>query len=258
MSKKAMLVVSFGTSYKETREKTINRIEKDIEEQFPDYKIYIAYTSKMILRVLKDRDKLHINNVDEAMKEMLVDGIEEVVIQPTLILNGIEYDIMVEEISAYYDKFKSIKIGTPLLTTTEDSFDVIDAFLNDAPSYSKSEAIVFMGHGSEHYTNTIYASLDYMFKAKGHDNIYVGTVEAYPDLSVIIESLKKNNYNKIILIPFMIVAGDHAINDMASDEEDSWKTTLEKEGFEVECILKGLGEIDGIRKIFIEHILNIA
>lgn len=257
MMKKAILVVSFGTSYEETRKKTIDVIDNEIKAEFQEYDIYNAYTSKMILKVIKERDSLHVNNVTEAMEEMLENGIEEVIVQPTLILNGIEYDLMVDDVKAFENKFNKIKIGTPLLTTTKDSFDVIKAFEKKSPKIKEKEAIVFMGHGSEHYTNSIYAALDYMFKAEGHKDIYMATVEAYPELDDIIDVLKEKEYKKLILIPFMIVAGDHANNDMASDEEDSWKTVLTKEGFEVECIVEGLGENEFIRKIFIEHIKNI-
>lgn len=257
MSNKAILVVSFGSSHKDTREKTIDIIENEIQEIFKDFKIYKAYTSKIILKILKQRDNIQINTVVEALEEMHKDGIEEVIIQPTLILNGIEYEIMREEINEFRDKFKSIKFGTPLLTTTEDSFKVVDAFLSDEPNLLENEAIVFMGHGSDHFANSIYASLDYMFKSKGYNNIFVSTVEAYPNLEDILSSLKKCKFKKIILIPFMIVAGEHAKNDMASDEDNSWKTILENEGFEVECVLKGLGENSKIRKIFIEHIKDV-
>lgn len=254
---RGILVVSFGTSYMYTREKTIDQIERDIENEFPSYKIYNAFTSKMILKVLKERDHIHVNTVVEALEEMLNDGMEHIIIQPTLILNGIEYDLMMEDINQYKEKFKSVLVGTPLLTTTEDSFNVIDGFLQESPDINENEAIVFMGHGSDHYVNSIYAALDYMFKARGHENIYMATVEAYPELYDIMDGLKCKNYKKIYLLPFMIVAGDHATNDMASEEEDSWKCILENEGFQVECILKGLGENKNIRKIFIDHIYKV-
>ncbi|MFV0424640.1 MAG: sirohydrochlorin cobaltochelatase [Bacilli bacterium] len=254
MSKKAILVVSFGSSYLETREKTIDVIEKEMAEAFPKFSIYSAYTSKIILKILKERDKLNVNSVVEVFEKMYQDGIEEVYVQPTLVLNGIEYNIVVQEIESFKNRFKKIEFGSPLLTSTEDYLAVIDAFLADAPKLKEREAIVLMGHGSKHFSNSAYAALDYMFKAGGNHDIHVATVEAFPYLEDITGTLKANNYDKIFLIPFMIVAGEHAKKDMASSKDDSWKIILEKMGFEVECILKGLGENSKIRNMFIEHV----
>jgi sirohydrochlorin cobaltochelatase len=256
MNKKAILIVSFGTSHSETRKNTIDQIELDIKNAYREYTIYHAFTSKIIINILKSRDGIHIFTVAEAMKQMITDGVEEVIVQPTHILNGIENDRMRKDINLYQKEFNSIKIGAPLLSATEDYRRVIRAFVNKLPKTFKNDAIVCMGHGTDHYTNTAYAALDYMLKEYGYDNIYVATVEAYPALTDIIKQLKKNKYKKIILIPFMIVSGDHAENDMAGDQEKSWKSILEKEGFEVSCLLEGLGENEEIRRIFIDHIKN--
>jgi cobalamin biosynthesis Co2+ chelatase CbiK len=256
MDRKAILVVSFGTSHGDTRRKTIDQIEIDIKNEYPEYMIYRAFTSKTIIEILKRRDNINVFTVSEAMEQIKRDGINDVIIQPTHILNGIENDMMIHEVNLYKKDFNSIIFGAPLLNDTEDYWKVIKAFTRKVPAISKNEAIVCMGHGTEHYTNVSYAALNYMFKDYGYDNIYVATVEAYPSLKDIIKQLKKNKYKKIILIPFMIVSGDHSKNDMAGEGEDSWKAILENEGFEVLCILAGLGENLDIRKIIVEHIKN--
>ena len=236
-TKKAILVVSFGTSVNETREKTIDCIEADIRKANPDASIYRAWTSKMIIRKLKNRDGVTIHTVKEAMEAMIRDGIKELIVQPTHIINGIENDLMKEDVLAYADHFDSIRFGTPLLTSTKDI-----------------EEAILMGHGTTHYANTAYAALDYTFKDLGYSNVLIGTVEAYPSIPSILRGLKELQPEKIHLTPFMIVAGDHATNDMAGEEEDSWKNQFEAAGYTVECHLKGLGEYEGIRKIFLKHI----
>ena len=254
MIKKAILIVSFGTSHADTRQRTIDQIEKDIRNNYPEYLIYRAFTSKMVIRTLQQRDGIKILTVSEAMEQMKRDGICDVIIQPTHILNGIENDLMIQDANLYKKEFNSIVFGAPLLHDTEDYWKVINAFVKRLPELSRNEAVVCMGHGTEHYTNASYAALDYMFKDQGYENIYIATVEAYPSLNNIIKKLKEKNYDKIILVPFMIVSGDHAKNDMAGDEEDSWKVILEREEFEVSCILEGLGENPEIRKILLDHV----
>lgn len=257
MNKKGILVVSFGTSHRDTREKTIDQIELDIGQAYPEYKIYRGFTSKMIIKILKERDNIYVFTVADAMEQMKQDGVEEVIIQPTHILNGIENNRMIEEANLYQKEFRSIVFGAPLLHETEDYQKVIRGFVHQLPAIEEKEAVVCMGHGTDHYTNSSYAALDYMFKDYGYEHIYIGTVEAYPSLLDILKQVKKKGYNKITLIPFMIVAGDHAKNDMAGDGEDSWKVQLEQEGYEVSCILKGLGENKEIRRIFVEHIKDV-
>lgn len=257
MKRKAILVVSFGTSHNDTRQKTIDQIEIDIQNEYPEYAVYRAFTSKMIIDILKNREGIHISTVTEAMEQMRQDGISEVIVQPTHILNGIENDIMIKEVNLYKENFSSILFGAPLLSEVDDYWKVINAFVKRMGQLNKKEAVVCMGHGTEHYSNASYAALDYMFKAHGFDNIYVATVESYPSLEDIIDKLRENKYGKIKLVPFMIVAGDHAKNDMAGDEEDSWKVILENKGFEVACVMEGLGENSDIRRIFIEHINKV-
>jgi sirohydrochlorin cobaltochelatase len=257
MKRKAILVVSFGTSHNDTRQKTIDQIEMDIQQEYPDYTIYRAFTSKIIIKILENRDGIEIFSVTEAMEQMRRDGMKEIIVQPTHILNGIENDIMKYEVNIYKEYFSQVLFGAPLLNETEDYWKVIHACVKKFPKLNQNEAIVCMGHGTEHYTNASYAALDYMFKDGGYENIYIATVEAYPSLNHIIKKLKEKNYDKIILVPFMIVAGDHAKNDMAGDEENSWKVILEKEGFKVSYILEGLGENPDIRKIILDHIGDV-
>lgn len=252
--RKAILVVSFGTSFNETREKTIDAIENDIKNQYPDYKIYRAFTSKMIINKLKAKYNYHVDTVKEAMTRILEDGRLELIVQPTHIINGIENDIMIEEVNEFKNNFISLKIGAPLLTSTEDYFTLIDTLAEEFSFITPEDALVFMGHGSSHYSNSSYPSIDYMFKAKGYNNVHIGTVEGYPTIDEVIKSLEISKPKKVYLSPLMIVAGDHATNDMAGDDEDSWKNILLKNNYQVECILKGLGEYKAIRELFIKHI----
>ena len=255
-NRKAILVVSFGTSYEATRKVTIEAIEKDIANAYPDYKLYRAWTSKMILAKLKKRDNLHISNVKEAMEEMIADGITDVIIQPTHVINGIENELMKEDALSYRESFHSIRFGTPLLTSEEDNQTVINAIAEEFSYLSEEEVLVLMGHGTTHYSNAIYAALDYAFKDKGHPNIFLGTVEAYPSMQSLMKMIKAYAPQKVVLAPFMIVAGDHAKNDMAGDDPESWYSQFVQEGFQVETVLKGLGEYKGIRELFVKHVAD--
>lgn len=257
IDKKAVLVVSFGTSYNDSREKTIGAVENKIAEAFPDYDQKRAFTSQIIIDKIASRDGEEIDNVTEAMQKLVDEGYGTVIVQPTHVMNGEEYDEMMELTAPFEDKFAVIKYGKPLLTSTDDYEEVINAIVAETPQIQdKTTAVVFMGHGTEHFANATYAALDYRFKAMGYDNVFVGTVEGYPDIDKIKSDLATFNPNKVVLVPLMIVAGDHANNDMAGDEEDSWKTQLKKEGYEVECVIKGLGEYEGIQNMFVEHCQN--
>lgn len=256
-TKKAILAVSFGTSHNDTRKITIDAIEKDMQDAFPEYKLYRAWTSKMIIKKVNARDEVHICTVKEAMEQMLQDGITDVLVQPTHVINGIENDLMKEDTLAFQEGFHSISFGDPLLTTEQDNLAVIDAITSEFKDLEKDDVLVLMGHGTTHYANAIYAALDYTFKDKGYSNIFLGTVEAYPTMESLLKMVHAYKPKKVILAPFMIVAGDHAKNDMASDEPDSWYSQFKAEGYEVEPVLKGLGEYSGIRKLFIEHLKSI-
>lgn len=257
MSKKqAILAVSFGTSHKETREKTIEAIEQQMRESFPLYEVRRAFTSGMIMKVLEKRDQIHIDNVPQAMDKLVRDGFVNVILQPTHIINGEEYDKMNNQAQAFRKHFHKLSIGKPLLTASRDYEEVCEAVFKQFPDLKEDEALVLMGHGTGHFADAAYAALDYRFKAMGHDHVFVGTVEGYPGLSDLLPLVKKHGPKKVFLLPLMVVAGDHAANDMAGDEEDTWKSVFEKEGYEVECILKGLGEFPEIRDIYIRHTLQ--
>lgn len=255
--KKALLVVSFGTSYKETREKTIDIIERDLDQLAEGYDLRRAFTSFMIMKKLKNRDGIHIDNPKEALERLLSEGYEEVIVQPTHILNGEEYEKMHRLMEPYKNKFKSIKVGLPMLTSSNDYDLTVEAIMSEIGELKEDEALVLMGHGTGHFVDCAYAALDYRFKARGYKNVFVGTVEGFPEVEDMMPFVKESKANKVKLLPFMIVAGDHAINDMASDEEDSWKSIFLNEGFDVEIILKGLGEFKGIRDIFKKHVKEL-
>lgn len=256
-TKKAILAVSFGTSHNDTRKITIDAIEQDMQAAFPDYALYRAWTSKMIIKKVNARDGVHICNVKEAMEKMLQDGITDVLVQPTHVIKGIENDLMKEDALAFQEQFHSISFGDPLLTSEQDNLAVIDAITSEFKTLTKDEVLVLMGHGTTHYANAIYAALDYTFKDKGYSNIFLGTVEAYPTMESLLKMVHAYQPKKVVLAPFMIVAGDHAKNDMASDEPDSWYSQFKAAGYDVEPVLKGLGEYTGIRKLFIEHLKTI-
>ena len=253
-TKKAILAVSFGTSHNDTRKVTIDAIERDMQEAFPDYMLYRAWTSKMIIKKLKNRDNVHVFTVREAMEQMKKDGITDVLIQPTHVINGIENDLMKEDALAYRDDFHSITFGDPLLTSAEDNLAVIQAIADEFSDLAQDQVLVLMGHGTTHYANSIYAALDYTFKDKGYKNIFLGTVEAYPSMESLMRMVKEYNPSKVVLAPFMIVAGDHAKNDMAGDDPESWYSQFKAAGFEVEPVIKGLGEYTGVRSLLVEHL----
>ena len=253
-TKKAILAVSFGTSHNDTRKVTIDAIERDMQEAFPDYMLYRAWTSKMIIKKLKNRDNVHVFTVLEAMEQMKKDGITDVLIQPTHVINGIENDLMKEDALAYRDDFHSITFGDPLLTSAEDNLAVIQAIADEFSDLAQDQVLVLMGHGTTHYANSIYAALDYTFKDKGYKNIFLGTVEAYPSMESLMRMVKEYNPSKVVLAPFMIVAGDHAKNDMAGDDPESWYSQFKAAGFQVEPVVKGLGEYPGIRSLLVDHL----
>ena len=253
--KKAVLVVSFGTSYHETRRKTIDVCENKIKESFKGYDFYRAFTSGVIINKLRKRDKMEIYNPSEVLEQLYKNGYEEVIVQSLHIICGEEYNKLKYMVEEYKDKFKRISLGRPLLTYIYDYRETVQAVKQDLEEMDIDEAIVFMGHGTEHESHSAYPAIEYMFRDYGM-NVYVGTVEGYPELEQVIKKLKEKNVKTVDLMPFMLVAGDHAINDMASDEEDSWKTILEQEGFNVKVHLKGLGENPYIQEKFKNHALD--
>lgn len=251
---KAILLVSFGTSYEESRKKTIDKILEDVTAAFPDYRIYQAWTSKMIIHTLQQRDNVHIPTIEEAMAQILSDGITDLTVQPTHLINGLENDVMKETILSMASSDIQVQFGNPLLTSTEDNHEVLEAVMKEFSDISSEEALVFMGHGTTHYVNSVYAALDYTLKDIGYEHVFMGTVEAYPDLDVLIRQVSRTSPRRVHLAPFMLVAGDHANNDMAGDEKDSWKSRFEAAGYDVVCHIKGLGEYESVRTIYLDHL----
>ncbi len=253
-NKKAVLVVSFGTTYAQTRVNNIEALEKAICAAVPERTFYRAWTSGKIIRKLKSRDDLHVNTVPEALACMLADGVTDVLIQPTHILNGIENDIMLGQIEEVCGQFESVLVGDPLLTSAQDITAMANIIGQAYADRSADTALVLMGHGTEHDVNTVYATLHEAFTAQGYNDIHVGTVEAHPDVDDVLAAVKQTAHIKqVILAPFMIVAGDHATNDMAGDEDDAWKVIFQNAGYGVTCVLRGLGEYEGVAPLFVAH-----
>ena len=253
--KPVILTVSFGTSYNDSRDKTIGAVEKAIADANPDYEVRRAFTSQIIIDKLKQRDNLEIDNVTEALDRLVADGVKELIVQPTHVMHGFEYDDVVAEVEKYKDKFDKLAIGEPLLTSDDDYKKVADAIADATKSHvTDGSAVILMGHGTEHESNAVYAKLQTVFTVGGYSNYLIGTVEAEPTLEDMIAAAKDGGYSKVILRPLMVVAGDHANNDMAGDEDDSWKSVFEKEGFEVECVLEGMGEVPAIQAIYADHV----
>ena len=251
--KKAVLVVSFGTSHLDSCEKTIGAIEQEIAAAFPDREVRRAFTSGMILKKLKNRDGVEIDGVAEAPGRLLGGGFTDVLVQPTHVMNGNEYEDMMREAAGFEGKFNQLRYGAPLLTSSEDYFQLIEAIREEVFPLLEDELLVYMGHGSDHEANAVYSALNFMLSQKGIHNVVVGTVEAYPDLPAVLAIAKQSGKKRIRLMPLMVVAGDHAKNDMAGGEEDSWDTAFRNAGFEVEAQLKGLGEYAAVRKLYVEH-----
>lgn len=260
--KRGILVVSFGTSYEETRKKTIGAIETAVKKTYPHIPVYSAWTSRMITAKLFKNTGEKICSVKEALAQMQKDGISQVFIQTTHVINGIEYESLKKDAAVWKDSFDLVAFGKPLLSSTEDMKELIriiaDEFSEILNSSQASEtALVLMGHGTEHHSNTGYAALDYMFKEMGYPNIYIGTVESYPSLMQIIPLLKNSPAKTVHLAPLMIVAGDHASNDMSGSIGDSWASQLTYAGYDVVCHLKGLGEYPDIHRMFLKHLAEI-
>ena len=254
IGEKELLVASFGTSFNDNRRLTIGAIENAMEEAFPDYSVRRGFTAQIIIDHVERRDGIHIDNMDEALERAINNGVKTLVVQPTHLMNGLEYDELTGQLAEYADSFDQIAVGEPLLTSDDDFERVMKAIVEATAEYDDGEtAICFMGHGTEAASNEVYGKMQDLLKTNGYDNYYVGTVEAEPSLEDVLTAVQAGDYKKVVLEPLMIVAGDHANNDMAGDEEDSWKTEFENAGYEVTCILRGLGELPEIQQILVEH-----
>ncbi|WP_368077820.1 sirohydrochlorin cobaltochelatase [uncultured Agathobaculum sp.] len=249
-----LLVVSFGTSYNDNRRETIGAIEKAMQAAFPELSVRRGFTSQIIIDHVNKRDGEKIDNVTEALDRAVDNGVKTLVVQPTHLMNGLEYNDLKDELAGYSDSFEKIALGEPLLTSDEDFQKVADAIVEVTKEYDDGEtAICFMGHGTEAESNQVYSKMQQVLTDGGHKNYFVGTVEATPSLEDVIAAVKESGCKKVVLRPLMIVAGDHANNDMAGDEDGSWKTEFEKAGFEVTTVVEGLGSIPAIQDILVAH-----
>lgn len=254
IGERELLVVSFGTSFNDSRRLTIGGVENALETAFPDWSVRRAFTSQMIIDRVKRRDGVSIDNVKEALDRAAANGVKTLVAQPTHLMSGFEYNDALIEIAGYADAFEALNVGEPLLSSDDDFSRVADAIVNATAQYDDGEtAICFMGHGTEADSNGVYAKMQEVLTEKGMANYYVGAVEAAPSLEDVLAAVRAGNYTKVVLEPLMIVAGDHANNDMAGDDDDSWKSVFENAGYEVTCVLRGLGELEEIQTLFAEH-----
>ncbi len=252
----AILVVSFGTSHLDTLEKNISAIEQTVSAAMPQFTLRRAFTSGVIMKKLRSENHVEIDSVQQALIKLENEGFTRIVIQPTHVINGEEYTKLCQQTEPFLQRLR-ISIGTPLLTSVEDYKNMLLSVMEAMEPPAEDEAIVFMGHGTAHYANATYALLDYMLHDLGWERAFVGTVEGYPELPQVIARLHKMpQVKRVRLHPLMVVAGDHAKNDMAGSEEDSWKSQLSAEGYEVSCVLRGLGEYEAVRKLFAQHAID--
>ena len=247
--KKAILLVSFGTTYPETREKTIMALEREFKEEFPDYKVVTAFTSRIIMRRIKAKEGITFHNPSEALDLLKAEGYTHVLVQGTHIMNGLESETLAKELAGHKADFTVLRQSAPLLTVLDDYRAAAEAI---APTYKdnkKDEATVFIGHGTHHPGNSAYSMMENVMHEFYSENVFFGTVEGYPTLDSVIRQLKAKNIKHVNLYPFMIVAGDHAHNDIGVE----MKKELEEQGFTVTAPLQGLGENKAIRDIYVEH-----
>ena len=253
-SKKAILVVSFGASLAETRTLTIEACEQKIRAAFPDYEVRRAFTSQKIIAILNTRDHLLIDTPEEALERLRQDGFTDVIVQPLHIIAGIEFHDIARAVAQFRSAFHTLKIGMPLLAATDDYLSAASVLKAQLPAMTDDAAVVLMGHGTAHPANAAYLALARAFDDLGMTRVFIGTVEGSPELSDVIRQLKQANVRRVTLMPFMLAAGDHALNDMAGDGGDSWKNRLTNEGLQVNVIMRGLGENPGIQDIYAQHV----
>ena len=257
--KPVILVVSFGTSYNDSRHITIGAIEDAIRETYPDYDVRRAFTAQIIIDKLAERDGIVIDNFEQAMDKLVEEGVQKVVVQPTHLMAGYEYTDVLNSLQANYaDKFDAIVLGDPLLTSDEDYSEVVEAICDATAAYDDGQtAICFMGHGTEADSNEDYAHLQQVLTDAGHTSYFVGTVEATPTFDDVVEAAQAAGFTRAVLRPLMVVAGDHANNDMADTEDpDSFASKFIAAGFEVECVVEGLGQLVAIDDIYVRHVAD--
>ena len=271
-----LLVVSFGTSFNDSRVKDIKGIEDALQAANPDWSVRRAFTAQIIINHVEARDGESIDNMDQALERAVANNVKNLVVQPTHLMHGAEYDELTAAVEKYQDKFESVKIAEPLLgevggdasVVNDDKKAVAEAITAEAvktANYDSLEAakedgtaFVFMGHGTSHTAKVSYSQMQTQMQELGYDNVFIGTVEGEPEdtaCEAVIEAVKNAGYKKVVLRPLMVVAGDHANNDMAGDDDDSWKSQFVASGnFDsVDCQIAGLGEIPAIQDIYVAH-----
>ena len=271
-----LLVVSFGTSFNGSRAEDIGGIEKALQTAYPDWSVRRAFTAQIIINHVQARDDEKIDNMDQALQRAVDNGVKNLVVQPTHLMHGAEYDELTEAVESYKDKFESVTIAEPLLGEVGDSDDAVnddkkavaEAITAEAvktAGYDSLEvaeadgtAFVFMGHGTSHTAKISYSQMQSQMNDLGYDNVFIGTVEGKPEdtaCEAVIEKIKEAGYKKVVLRPLMVVAGDHANNDMAGDDEDSWKSQFEASGAfdKIDTQIAGLGEIAAIQDLYVAH-----
>ena len=276
IGEKELLVVSFGTSFNASRAADIGGVEKALQAANPDWSVRRAFTAQIIINHVQARDGEKIDNVDQALQRAVDNGVKNLVVQPTHLMHGAEYDELTAAVEEYKDKFESVKIAEPLLgevgadatvinadkaavaeaitaeAVKDAGFDSLDAVKEDGTAF------VFMGHGTSHTAKVSYSQMQTQMEQLGYDNVFIGTVEGEPEdtsCEAVIEKLKEAGYKKVILRPLMVVAGDHANNDMAGDDDDSWKSQFEASGAfdSIDTQIAGLGEIQAIQQLYVAH-----
>ena len=249
-----LLVVSFGTSYNDARRLSIGGVEDALAAAYPDWSVRRAFTSQIVLDHVQERDGVTMDNVRDALDRAVANGVRTLVVQPTHLMNGFEYTELADELASRAGEFEYVAIGAPLLTTDDDFRRVAEAVTASAAEYGDGEtALCLMGHGTEAASNGVYEKMQGVLTDMGAQNCYVGTVEAEPSLEDVLSAVQSGDYKRVVLQPLMLVAGDHAHNDMAGDEPESWKSVFEGAGYETICVLRGLGELDAVQALFVEH-----
>ena len=254
IGERELLVVSFGTSFNDSRRLDIGGIENALAEAFPAWSVRRAFTSQIIIDHVRERDGEVIDNVHEALERAVANGVKQLVVQPTHLMSGFEYNDLAEEVASYADAFEFVNVGGPLLNADKDFFDLADIMENAMKEYDDGRtAIVYMGHGTDADSNYVYELMQNVLTDTGRTNFYIGTVEAYPSVHDVVARVAAGDYDRVVLRPMMVVAGDHANNDMAGDDEDSWRSTFETAEYQTECVLEGLGRLSAIQQLYVDH-----
>ena len=259
MKKKAILSVSFGTKDSDLEKKTLGMLEQDYSEVLPGTEIYRAITNDAVIQLRQQAEgEEPVYAVRETQARMVLDGVTHVYVQPAYLLHGVEYEELKDMVFSHKADFVEVKCGEPLLASQSDLEEVANALMGEYKDVSGEDAVCFVGHGSEHYTNAIYCALDYALKDQGFTNAHIATFNAYPKIDKVIDHLKKNGTKKVHIAPFMFVAGESAMEGVCGDDPESMASKLREAGFEVVPHRKCLGEYESIRKIFAAHLAEIT